>query len=251
MRTRKTKGTKLPRLLGKSPRAVALALLSMMIFVALPSSAWAVNEFSVGQRVQSSANLDGLRGNQGIRTNPGTVSGVSFVHPTQMDIGSQGGDFLAIGTYNGQGTTGGSTNCPSDFDLNWNVYVDGVLGGVYFCDRVQQDSYTKDVSPGFRIEWAPCIGHDENRWLLYFGGTLWRCPNTSTSSAIRAIAGIEVVSSNGVDRNVDAKYSSLNVNLTGSTSWQSFSHNASQVDPSYSFGAVSSTAFNTFLAPLD
>lgn len=66
-----------------------------------------------------------------------------------------------------------------------------------------------------------------------------------------ATATIEVVSSGGADRNVDVKYTSLNVNFNIGSAWSNFSHNVSSADPNYSFGAVSNTAFNTYLAPLD
>lgn len=233
-------------------RAGALGFVSMTILLALPSTASAViNEAAAGFRALSSADLDGVRGQQGIRTNPGTVSGVSYVHQTQLDIGSSGASFVAVGTYNGQGTSGGSTNCPNDYDLDWNIYVDGVLDGVYFCDRVKQDAYTKNVSPSFRIVRGACIGHDGERWLMYFDGTLWRCLESGASGAVLAVAGIETLTDSGNDHNIDVKYTSLDVRFKATSTWESFNKNDKRADPNYSFTAVSSTAFNTYLSPLD
>ncbi len=94
-------------------RLCATAALSLTLLLGLTSTAAAINEDAAGLRVSSFANLDGFRGQQGIRTNPGTVNGVAFVHPTQMDVGSAGESFIAIGTYNGKGTSGHSQDWSS------------------------------------------------------------------------------------------------------------------------------------------
>ena len=229
---------------------MAVASLSLITLLALSSSAAAINEFSAGLRVRSSADLDGLRGNQGIRTNPGTVSGVSYVHPTQMDVGSPGDSFVAVGTYNGQGTSGNSQDCPNDYDSRWSGYYDGVIAGVYFCKKFGDDNWGVGDSPKFRIE-RDCFNGPNAGWALYFAGSQRACIDSGASGATRAIAALEVVSSGGTDRNIDVKYTSLDVNFTGGNTWRSFNRNSSVVDPYYSLGDVSSTAFNTYLAPLD
>jgi len=53
-------------------------------------------EFSVGYRYGGA--YSGLKGTQGIRTDPATVVGVGYVQITQLDTGATGGDFVAIGT---------------------------------------------------------------------------------------------------------------------------------------------------------
>jgi hypothetical protein len=226
-----------------------VASMSLMTVMALAGSATAVNEFSAGFRVRSTTDLDGVRGNQGIRTGPATVNGVSYVHPTQMDVGSLGDSFVAIGTYNGQGTSGGGADCPNDYDSGWSGYYDGVIAGVYFCFKFGDDNWSVGDSPTFRIE-RDCQLGPNVRWGVYFAGSQRACLDSGASGATAAVASIEVVSSGGTDRNVDVKYTSLDVHFVGG-SWGSFSHNDTRVDPFYSFGAVSSTAFNTYLAPLD
>lgn len=226
-------------------RIGAMLLLTLTLFVAFASSAAAVNEFSVGVRSSSGADLVGLRGNQGIRTNPGTVNGVVYVHPTQMDVGSVGASFVAVGTANGAGVD----NCANDYDPHWTGYYDGEIAGVYFCFDFGQDNWTTGDSPHFRIE-RDCQLGPNVRWGLYFAGSQRACIDSGASGASRAIVGIEVGSNNGADRNVDAKYTSLDRRWSGG-SWVAYDNTSSIVDPNYSFSRVSNTAVNTYLAPLD
>lgn len=229
-------------------RASTLVFLPLMIVLAMPSGAAAVNEFSAGYRVRSTADLDGVRGAQGIRTSPGTVNGVAYAHPVQMDVGSQGTSFIGIGTYNGAGTT--DANCPNDYDAGWSGYYDGEIGGVYFCTKFADDAWVAGSSPSFRIE-RDCQLGGNIVWGVYFAGTQRACLNSGAAGATKTGASLEVVSNDGADRNIDVKYTSLDVNFTSGSAWNTFSHNATYVDPNYSFGAVSNTAFNTFLSPLD
>lgn len=201
-------------------------------------------------RVRSTADLDGLRGNQGIRTSPATVNGVGYNHITQMDVGSPGASFIAIGTYNGFGTSGHAADCPNDYDSGWSGYYDGELAGVYFCYKFGDDNWGVGDAPAFRIE-RDCQLGPNVRWGVYFAGSQRSCLDSGASGATRAIAGIETQNSDSNDRNIDAKYTSVDVHFTGGSSWSSFSRNQAVVDPNYSLSDVSSTAFNTYLAPLD
>ena len=88
------------------------------------------------------------------------------------------------------------------------------------------------------------------RWLLSFGGTLWRCKNSGAVGATRAAAGLETVNTT-VDRNIDVKYTELNINRIGNLTWLDFSANDNIADPNYTVNVVSYTAVNVFLAPLD
>lgn len=82
-------------------RCATVAVLVAALAGAYAPHALAVNETSAGLRELSSANIDAVKGQQGIRAAPLTVNEVSDVHPTQLDIGSAGAAFIAIGTYNG------------------------------------------------------------------------------------------------------------------------------------------------------
>lgn len=235
---------------GASRSTGLVALLSLIVVVALASSGAALEQ-AAGLRVTTG--LDGVRGNQGIRTNPATVNGVGYVHPTQMDVGSLGDSFVAIGTSNGAGTNvPGAQNCANDYDTNWSGYYDGEIAGVYFCQLFAQDNWGANTNPSFRIERDCPLGGNIG-WGLYFAGSQRACIDSGASGAAFAGAGLETTGSSTTDRNIDVKYTSLDVNFTGSSTWQVFDNNSSFADPNYTFARVccEGTAFNTFLSPLD
>lgn len=237
-----------PHWMGKGVWLTATSLI--LLVVGFSSDATA--EWASGQRLNSSANIDGFKGNQGIRTNPSTVNGVGFVHPNQIDIGSLGGGFVAVGTYNGRGTTGGSPDCPNDYDARWSIYTDGIIGGVYWCNKESDDAFGIGANPAFVIEWGWCPSVSANRWLLYMGGTLWRCKDAPQESGIAAVSGLETTPTTvTADYNIDAKYVNLKRNQTGSSTWISLNQNDPDADPNYLFTPVDSETFNVYLAPLD
>lgn len=233
----------------RATRVLTLVSFSLLILLASAPALWA-NEFSSGIRLLSSADLDGFRGNQGIRTSPATVVGVGYFHPTQMDVGSQGASFVAIGTYNGSGTSGHDQDCPNDYDSGWSGYYDGSIAGVYFCRKFADDVWAVGDAPKFRIQ-RDCQLGGGTGWGVYFGGSQRACLDSNASGAIGAVAALETLTSDTTDRNIDVKYTSLEVNFKGGTTWWSFNRTHERVDPNYSRTDVSATAFNTYLAPLD
>lgn len=66
------------------------------------------------------------------------------------------------------------------------------------------------------------------------------------------LAALETTSGT-TDRNIDVKYSSLQLSLTGSSTWADFGNSggAAHADPNYTYAYVSNTAFNVYLAPLN
>ena len=231
---------------GRFGTVVALSLISLLLIAPSALS----REFATGRRTASAADLDGLRGNQGIGTDPATVNGVGYNHITQMDVGSIGASFVAVGTYNGFGSSGATQNCDHDYDSRWSGYYDGEIEGVYFCQKFGDDNWGVGDSPAFRIE-RDCNLGGNIRWGLYFAGSQRACINSGASGATRALAGIETQNSDSPDRNIDVKYTSLDVNKTGGGTWLAFNATDKFVDYDYRFDLVSSTAFNTYLAPLD
>ncbi len=121
---------------------------------------------------------------------------------------------------------------------------------MYFCRKFADDLWTVGDWPRFRIQRECNLGASIG-WAVHFGGSERACLDSGASASITAAAGLETVSSDGTDRNIDVKYDSVNVKFTGNSSWFDFDNNTSSADPSYSFSRVSSTAFNTYLAPLD
>jgi hypothetical protein len=198
-------------------------------------------------RYRATVDFDAFKGYQGIRTDPATVSGVGYVHASQVDVGAVGGDFVAIGTAKGVGVE----SCADDYDAKWSIYTDGELGGVYFCNDEKVDAYAAGANPSFSIEYGFCPSTLSNKWLLSMGGTLWSCYGSSSTTASRVSAMLETTGSSTVDRNIDVKFTGLNWSLSGSSSWTSFGTGTVVHSPSYSNSSVSSTAFNVYLAPLD
>lgn len=228
-------------------RSLPLVMLGLSL-VALAIASPAIAAEQEARRVDhTTQNIDAFKGFQGIRTDPATVSGVGYVHPTQVDVGAYGGDFVAIGTANGLGVD----NCANDYDAKWTVYTDGVIGGVYRCDDEKLDAYTTGSNPSFTIQRAWCPSQSATRWLLFFGGTLWRCMSHSATGAIGAAAGLETTGSSTTDRNIDVKYTGLNTSNINSSTWNAFGAGTSIHSPNYSYQYVSTTAFNVYLAPLN
>lgn len=233
--------------LGRALIAVAaLSIVTTPLAVALEQAGYA--------RIPTSA-IDGVKGNQGIRTDPVTVNFVGFVHPTQVDTGAAGGDFVAIGTANGAGAPGdpGQPSCANDYDPKWTIYADGATGGLYWCADYTQDAYTTGANPTFQIYYDFCSPSGPVRWVLSFGGVQRRCVNQGTTSGDSAIVMLETTGASTTDRNIDVKYTNLKVNLTGSATWVNFDANFSVGGPApnYSIQIVNGTAVNAYLAPLE
>lgn len=230
------------------PGARIYLVLAVLTFVLVGFSSSAFAEQAYAGRSFSTADMDGFKGRQGIRTDPATVTGIGYIHPTQMDVGSAGNAFVAIGTAKGVGVD----NCANDYDALWTVYVDGIIGGVYFCEDVNVDAYGAGTNPAFNIEYGFCPSVSANRWLLSFGGVLWRCKDSGAVGAVSGKAGLETTGGSNVDRNIDVKYTNLQRNMQGSTSWLNLGpFNESFAAPNYTYQFVSNTAFNVFLAPLN
>lgn len=198
--------------------------------------------------VHGSADFDGFKGNHSIRTDPPTVTGVGYIHTMQVDTGSAGGDFVAIGTAKGVGVG----NCSDDYDADWSLYTDGVTNGVYFCNDESLDAYQKFDNPAFSITWEWCPSASANRWLMTMSGVVWACYQSSASSGAGVAAGLETTGSSNVDRNIDVKYTNLKTNVTGTSTWGNFGSGSIIItDPSYSNSYVTTNAFNVYLAPLN
>lgn len=224
----------------------ATITIAMVVTVAGLAAAPASAEFAGGEIDHATVNLDGFRGNQGIRTDPATVNGIGYVHPAQLDIGDPNGSFLAIGTAKGVGVD----NCANDYDAKWTIYTDGELQGVYFCDDQDVDAYSAGANPGFKIVYGNCLVTG-NAWELHMGNTLWRCISATSHKASRAIAMLETVGTN-TDKNIDVKYTDLENNNDSSGTWHSWGTvDDLFADPNYTATQPIDTSINAYLAPLD
>jgi hypothetical protein len=208
-------------------------------------------ELSVGYQYAGTPYYDGFKGNQEIRTNPSTVNGVGYVHPTQLDVGALGGDFIAIGTANGAGAPGETYSCADDYDSKWSIYVDWMFGGLYNCVTIAEDVYGKGANPSFEISWRYCPTQGGDRWVLFFDGTPRRCLYHSSHAGIVIDAGLETTGPSNQDRNIDVKYTGLQERLISGSAWYSYGQGSHDIAPSYTYQYAGSGAFNVYLAPLD
>lgn len=223
--------------------------------VAATAGSVGANEFAGAQRESAPGTYDGFRGNADIRTNPITVNGITFAHSTQMDTGAVGGEFVAIGTYKGEGAGVAPDRCVDDYDGAWSIYTDGVLNSMYFCETEAEDQYVVGDNPSFAIIWGFCLSQSANRWLMYHDGGLWACYD-ATDFSRGAAAVLETAGSppSTTDRNIDVKFTNLNVNRSNGGDWLVFGSIAAVdiiLSPDYTYGWISNTAHNSFLAPLN
>lgn len=80
------------------------------------------------------------------------------------------------------------------------------------------------------------------------------CLTSGANYASRVVGALETTGTSTVDRNIDAKYTSVYYNLRGDGVWYNFGTwtlSPSYVDPNYSISAPSATSCNVYLAPLD
>lgn len=223
--------------------ALGLALVLVLIVVARVNG-----EAAAG--IKSAGNYDGLLATQEIRTDPATVSGIGYVHPVQVDVGAAYGDFVAIGTAKGEGVSA----CLDDFDANWSVYKDWVLGGVYSCYDLAYDVYGVGGKPVFKIQYTTCPSTGQTKWVLFWNNSEMACLTSGATNASDVIVGIETTGGSAVDRNIDVKYTSIYYNLRGDATWYQFGSctlSPSFADPSYSITSPSATSCNVYLAPLN
>lgn len=218
----------------------------LSLVVTLPAQA----EFAAAHVVAGSPIYDGLKGVAGIRTDPATVQGIGYVHPVQIDIGAIGNDFVAVGTANGAGVPG--TFCADHYDARWDIYVDWEIGGVYQCRDISINAYGISTQ-SFQLTWSFCESANANRWVLTRASTDRWCVNSSSHAGQALNAGLETTGGSTTDRNIDVKYTSVQFSLTGSGSWSNigFLGGGVVVDLNYTVDSVSTSAFNTYLAPLD
>lgn len=222
------------------------ALAAAVVLVVASQSAASANEFAMNAS-PIDVLVDGVKGNQGIRTDPTTVNGISYVHPTQIDIGAANGDFVAVGTYKGWGPS----TCTDDFDAQWSGYVDGETGGIYFCQTFGTNQYGTGEVSSFQISYQACGPDGVKKWALVYGGTLRRCVTSAATNGVWAQVGLETVNTT-VDRNIDVRHSGLYINKTTDSAWVLTSWEASGVvAPSYTVRINSQSSNDSYLAPFD
>lgn len=225
---------------------LATTLLSAGVLLSAPAPATA-GEHAGAWKQRAANDFNGFKGRQALRTNPATVVGVGYVHASQVDVGAGGGDFVAIGTAKGRGVA----NCADQYSGSWTIYTDGILGGVYFCNDEKKNAYKAKTNPTFSIQYDYCPSASTDRWLLSFGGTLWRCLGTGQTGGHRVTAMLETTGASNVDRNIDVRFNNLRRRHQGAN-WVDFGapgHHFSNLN--YSVANPYNDQVDAFLTPLD
>jgi hypothetical protein len=172
------------------------------------------------------------------------LSGQSaIVHPLQL-ASSSSADFLGWGTAKGVGTTGGSTNCPDDFS-GWNVYVDGMAFGVYFCEQTYgalADTAQNQVFTIVHESSAGCAGAFD----MYLNGVSKTCRVIDGTNG-QVSAGAESIGTTETQL-IDVHYESKNYN-NPSTGWQPWGAQAGCANAGYRNRVLSSTNHYSEVAP--
>lgn len=229
---------------------VIRAIATYAVVTLLGMSVAVGNEYAYGYRYANY--IDGVRGNMGIRTDPGTVLEVGYVHAVWVYNDVLDVEFVSLGTANGNGASGPQGTCADDYDPLWSIYADWYLNGSYGCITTNQDVYGVGANPSFEVSWTTCAGFP--RWVLTMGAVPRACLLPNWTSGTFTAIGIETVKYQiTTDYNIDAKYTNLRKNYTSSGTWWEFGscELTYYVDPNYEVDVVSNTACNTFLPPLN
>ena len=117
-------------LIGATPLALALIAVSPAIAW---SAAYPPNTGAVGIYGAVGSTFDGLAGYQ-MLTPLTPHSGYFIAHPGQVNPSfSSFGDFIGLGSAKGVGVD----LCSDYYGSGWQVYADGSVYGVYFCNELQ------------------------------------------------------------------------------------------------------------------
>ena len=116
--------------------------------------------------------------------------GTAVVHP--MQILSITGDFIGWGTARGVGVD----DCPDDYSLGWQIYIDGYKFGVYFC-RQQYGSVAGAAQDElFTLRYGDCNGTD--KWRAFHNGVRKTCQAIDDDSAFYLAVGSEIIGTSSI-----------------------------------------------------
>jgi hypothetical protein len=203
-------------------------------------------------KANSTATYVGIAGWQNIRTDPPTHSDEAYVHFAQvLKTGEANGDFVAVGSANGVGVQ----DCPDQYNGKWDVYTDGRIGGVYFCHTHDVNRFSAGDDIPFKILRVNCgtISDPLYGWNMSMAGHDWACYATSWGTGQMLSVGLEHAGTSATyqtDRNLDVKYTNLQVKPTGGT-WSDFLVGQGHTDPSYTETYLTDTSAKMYLAPWD
>jgi hypothetical protein len=227
---------------------VATGITALALIAVVAGPAHADNDFAAAYRITYTGSPDlhqndSFRGNQEIRTNPATSSGITFAHPMQVYF--SGTSFFAVGTYKGAAVDA----CAANASGPWSVYEDGERpDGTYFCRTLMVDAFRIGDNPKFRLVRQAC------GWASMVNGAKYNCRTSFQEYAQGAGAGMEVASPANITAsyNIDVKHTQLELHSYFLNFWYDLDADRFDIDRAdYYVTRPSTRALNSFLAPLD
>jgi hypothetical protein len=155
-------------------------------------------------------------------------SNTAIVHPTQIDGYGSATDFLGWGTVKGVGVPG--TSCDDNFTSSWDVYVDGVTFGVYFCNQTWGSVSNTAQNVRLTIQHMPsCNGGP--RWGMYWDGQLQLC-KTIDATAGQGSAGAESIGTTAT-QDLEIEYEGLQYRRASDLAWVNWAPTSSCTNSGY------------------
>jgi hypothetical protein len=155
------------------------------------------------RRYDPSGSTTGLKGQEDL-VSATVQTGRTIVHPAQVRSASTS-DFLGWGTAKGVGVD----ECPDYYGSGWQVYLDGVAFGVYFCYQPYATLSATAQNQTFQIQQHTCPFYPyTNKWVLYWAGTVKTCVSTNFTATPDVVAGSESIGTTA-DQNLDVHWESM------------------------------------------
>jgi hypothetical protein len=179
-------------------------------------------------------------------TAAGPEAGRTIVHPFQLASNVAGSsDFFGWGTYRGEGTTGGLTNCPDNYNSGWHVYADGVQFQDYWCRGGYGDLPSSSANQEFAFRRTTCPYNGFTRFVTYLNGSVKTCALIDGTAGQLAVGGESVGTS--LTQDIDVDYEALHYYSGGVWRLWGAGHDttcgASSNDPPYFVITVSNSEF--------
>jgi hypothetical protein len=156
-----------------------------------------------------------------VSAQPVDSSNDAIVHPIQVD-GSGTSDFLGWGTAKGVGVD----DCPTYTGSRWQVYVDGVSFGVYFCRQEYGSEPDVANDQKFEVRHTSCDG--STRWAFYWNYALKTCQAFNFAAGMPSAGGEAI----GGPQEVDVRYRDMQYRVLGG-SWTYWTSTALTWDLGY------------------
>jgi hypothetical protein len=189
-----------------------------------------VNHGAVYWLERSQDTMDGVRSTEDLIAGwPDDNTGL--IHPLQISSPATT-DFIGWGTTTGQGTSGGITNCATNYN-NYQIYYDyGTNGGDdYYCHTGLGYVAHGAVNQLFQIRYNNAtIRGGSSGWVISLNGSPIECLHFSWHASHFVAVGVEISSYFGsipyVQSAIDTDYNQLQLHGTVTGTWDDWGSNS-------------------------